>query len=65
VNVYNRCVAFHDGGESAAVCVRIDFCFCLGKTGAVTYEMLQAAFGESCLSRPKTFECYSHFKSGR
>jgi hypothetical protein len=43
----------------------IDFCFCLGKTGAETYEMLQAAFGESCLSRWKTFEWYSHFKSGR
>jgi len=45
--------------------VCIDFCFCLGKTGAETYEMLQAAFGESCRSRSKTFEWYSHFKSGR
>ena len=26
--------------------------------------MLQASFGESCLSRLKTFEWYSHFKSG-
>jgi len=42
----------------------IDFCFCLGKTGAETYEMLQAAFRESCLSRSKTFKLYSHFKSG-
>jgi hypothetical protein len=33
--------------------VCIDFCFRLGKTGAETYEMLQAAFG------------YSRFKSGR
>ena len=30
--------------------VCIDFCFRLGKTGAETYEMLQAAFGESCLN---------------
>ena len=45
--------------------VCIDFCFRLGKTGAETYEMLQAAFGESCLSRSKTFEWYFHFKSGR
>jgi len=30
--------------------VRIDFCFRLGKTGAETYEMLQTAIGESCLS---------------
>ena len=45
--------------------VCIDFCFCLGKTGAETYEILQAAFRESCLSQSKTFEWYSHFKSGR
>ena len=45
--------------------VCIDFCFCLGKTGAEMYKMLQAAFGESCLSRSKTFEWYSSFKSGR
>ena len=45
--------------------VCIDFCFRLGKTCAETYEMLQAAFGESCLSRSKTFEWYFRFKSGR
>ena len=43
----------------------IDFCFRLGKTGAEAYVMLQAASGESCLSRSKTFEWYSCFKSGR
>ena len=32
---------------------------------AETYEMLHATFGESCLSRSKTFEWYSRFKSGR
>ena len=42
--------------------VYIDFCFRLGKTGAETSEMLQVAFGDSCLSRSKTFEWYSHFK---
>ena len=45
--------------------VCIDFCFRLGKTGDETYEMLQAAFGEFCLSRSKTFEWYSRFKIGR
>ena len=49
--------------KCSSVC--IDFCFRLQKTGAETYEMLQAAFGESCLSQSKTFEWYSHFKSGR
>jgi len=44
--------------------VCINFCFRLGKTGAETYEMLQAAFGESCLSQSKTFEWYSLFKNG-
>jgi len=44
-------------------CVCIDFCFLPGKS-AETYEMLQVAFGESCLSRSKTFEWYSRFKSG-
>jgi len=43
--------------------VCIDFCFRLGKTGAETYEMLQAAFGDR--SQSKTFEWYSCFKSGR
>ena len=45
--------------------VCIDFCFRLGKTSAETYEMLQAAFREPCLSRSKTFDWYSRFKSGR
>jgi len=45
--------------------VCIDFCFRLGKTGAETYEMLQAAFGGSCLCWSKTFEWYFRFKSGR
>jgi len=45
--------------------VCIDFCFRLGKTGAETHEMLQAAFRESCLSQLKTFEWYFRFKSGR
>ena len=50
--------------EKVHQCVCIDFCFRLGKSGAETCEMLQAAFGESCLSRSKTTEWYSCFKSG-
>ena len=45
--------------------VFIDFYFRLRKIGAETYEMLEAPFGESCVSRSKTFEWYSRFKSGR
>ena len=56
------CITSHNEGESQQrVC--IDFC-CLGKTGTETNEMLQAAFGESCLGRLKIFEWYSSFKSG-
>ena len=40
------CVASHNGGQSATVCVCTDFCFRLWKTGTETYVMLQAAFRE-------------------
>ena len=64
VNVYNSVRRIsRSRRKCSSVCALI--CFCLGKTGAETYEMLQAAFGESCLSRSKTYEWYSHFKSGR
>ena len=51
--------------EKVQQLVCINFCFRLGKTGSETYEMLQAAFRESCLSHSKTFEWYSRFKNGR
>ena len=64
VNVYNSVRRIsHWRRKCSSVC--IDFFFHLGKTGAETYEMLQAPFGESCLSLSKTFEWYSPFKSGR
>jgi hypothetical protein len=45
------------------VCIK--FCQKFGKTATETYEMLQQAFGETALSRSKTFEWYSRFKNGR
>jgi len=51
-----------EGKVQQHVC--IEFCFRLGKTGAEMYKMLQAAFGQSCLSQSKIFEWYFHFKSG-
>jgi hypothetical protein len=48
----------------SSVCASISVSV-LGKNGAETYEMLQAYFGESCLSRSKTFEWYSSFQNGR
>jgi hypothetical protein len=44
------------------VCIK--FCQKQGKTATETYEMLQA-FGETALSRSKTFEWHSRFKNVR
>jgi hypothetical protein len=65
VNVYVQCSSHLTTEEEVQQRVCINFCFRLGKTGAETYEMPQVAFGETCLSRSKTFEWYSGFKSGR
>jgi len=64
VNVYLQCASHltMEGKVQQHVC--IEFCFRLGKTGAEMYKMLQAAFGQSCLSQSKIFEWYFHFKSG-
>ena len=59
-----QCVSHFMMEEKVQQRVCIDFCFRLGKNGIETYEILQAAFRESCLSRSKTFEWYSRFKSG-
>jgi len=45
-----QCASHFTIEEKVLQHVCIDFCFRLGKTGAETYEMLQAAFGESYLS---------------
>jgi len=65
VNIYLQRMSHLMMEEKVQQRVSINFCFRLGKTGAETYKMLQAAFVESCLSRSKTCEWYSHFKSGR
>ena len=36
----------------------IKFCVRLGKTGSETFEMLKQAFGDSCMSRSRTFEWF-------
>jgi hypothetical protein len=46
-------------------CVCIKFCQKLGKMATETYKMQRQAFGETALSRYKTFEWYSRFKNGR
>ena len=43
----------------------IRFCFKLGKDGTEMYEMLQTAFGASCMNRASVFEWHKRFKEGR
>ena len=49
--------------DKQRVCIK--FCVRLGKTGSETYEMLKQAFGDSCMSRSRTFEWFGRFKKGR
>ena len=43
----------------------IKFCFKLRKKATETYEMLQTAFGTSCMNRASVFEWHTRFKKGR
>jgi len=49
--------------EKQRICVK--FCFRLGETFTETFQMLQKAYGEECLSRTQCYEWYQRFKSGR
>jgi transposase len=49
--------------EAQRFCLK--FCFKLGKTFTETFQMLQQAYGEDCLSRTQCYEWYQRFKSGR
>jgi transposase len=49
--------------EEQRVCMK--FCFKLGKTFTETFQMLQQAYGEDCLSRTQCYEWYQRLKSGR
>jgi len=51
------------GLKEQCVCVR--FCFKLGKTFTKTFQMLQQAYGEDCLSCMQCHEWYQRFNSGR
>ena len=49
--------------DEQRVCIK--FCVRLGKMGSETFEMLKQAFGDSCMSRSRTFEWFGRFKSGK
>jgi len=62
------CLQFSDIGgmvevDEQRVCIK--FCVRLGKTGSEAFEMLKQAFGDSCMSRSRTFEWFGCFKNGR
>ena len=46
-------------------CVCVKFCFKMGKTFTETFQMLQQAYGEDCLSHMQCHEQYQCFKLGR
>ena len=43
----------------------IKLCFKLGRKVTETYEMIQTAFGASCMNRVSVFEWHKRFKEGR
>jgi len=49
--------------DEQRVCIK--FCVSLGTTGSETFEILKQAFGDSCMSRSRTFEWFGRFKNGR
>jgi len=49
--------------EEQRICAK--FCFKLGKTFTETFQMLQQAYGEYCMSRMPCHEWYQCYKSGR
>ena len=49
--------------DEQRVCIK--FCVRLGKMESENFEMLKQAFGDSCMSRSRTFGWFGHFKNGR
>ncbi|UYV80548.1 hypothetical protein LAZ67_19000537, partial [Cordylochernes scorpioides] len=49
--------------EEQIIC--IVFCFKLKKSATETYELIKEAFGDTALSRSRTFEWFSRFLKGR
>ena len=68
VCIASAVLLFSDTGGMAEVDeqrVCIKFYVRLGKTGSETFEKLKPAFGDSCMSRSRTFEWFGRFKNGR
>ena len=51
--------------ESTEQSICIKFCFKIGKTATVTYQLLQQAYGEDAMGRTQVFDWFRRFKEGR
>jgi len=49
--------------EEQRVCVK--FCCKLGKNFTATFQLLNLAYGEDCMSRTQCYEWFKRFKVGR
>jgi len=47
------------------VCVCVKFCAKLDKNFTETFQLLNQAYGEDCMSRMQCYEWFKHFKQGR
>jgi ribosomal protein L31 len=51
--------------EEQCVCVCVKFCCKLGKNFTETFQLLNQAYGEDCMSRTQCYVRFKRFKEGR
>ena len=51
--------------EEQCVCVCVEFCCKCGKNFTETFQLLNQAYGEDCMSRTQCYEWFKRFKEGR
>jgi len=51
--------------EEQHVYVCVKFCCKLGKNFTETFQLLNQAYGEDCMSRTQCYEWFKYFKEGR
>jgi hypothetical protein len=52
-----------DNERTTCVCVK--FCCKLGRKFTETFQLLNQAYGEDCMSQMQCYEWFKHFKEGR
>ena len=51
--------------ESNEQHICIKFCFKIGKTATITYQLLQQVYGEDAMGRTQVFDWFRQLKEGR